>query len=351
MACARRWSSGDVSFRVVDEPFGSRTRVLLSPARTPGDARVPGRRFARAPAEALGQAPGCGDGARSIVASPSCASSCCRWDARAACSRTSETSPRVACSRRSTRASRREPLIRDGALSWEFAPRVCGSRSRISRGARAGAEERRCRFGDLSRRAGRQSVRAAAWARAFGASEQGGFELKSGKRRKQTGTFFTPRALTEVVVQRALEPLQRRIRSSSHRAHDFVIDFRVCDPAVGGGAFLLEVMRALSRATRRAREQRERRRALVTRVVHGVDVNPIAVAVAEAALCLFVADPDFSLARGGQESARGRRLARSTLCAFDGTRQAAQGPSRRRARGWISSPNSRRSSSAVGSIW
>jgi methylase of polypeptide subunit release factors len=127
----------------------------------------------------------------------------------------------------------------------------------------------------------------------------GGFELKSGKRRKQTGTFFTPRALTEVVVERALEPLHRRIRSSSHRAHDFVIDYRVCDPAVGGGAFLLQVMRALSlRPGERA--DSARRRALVTRVVHGVDVNPIAVAVAEAALCLYVAEPAFSLHDAGK---------------------------------------------------
>jgi len=130
-------------------------------------------------------------------------------------------------------------------------------------------------------------------------TEPGRFELESGKRRKQTGTFFTPRALTEVVVQRALEPLERRIRGSSHRAHDFVIDFRVCDPAVGGGAFLLEVMRALS-AQRGVVANKDRLRALVTRVVHGVDVNPVAVAVAEAAFCLFVADADFPLHQAGE---------------------------------------------------
>jgi len=39
--------------------------------------------------------------------------------------------------------------------------------------------------------------------------ERGLLELASGTKRKQTGTFFTPRALTEVVVSRALEPLER----------------------------------------------------------------------------------------------------------------------------------------------
>jgi len=126
-----------------------------------------------------------------------------------------------------------------------------------------------------------------------------GFELGSGKRRKQTGTFFTPKKLTEVVVSSALEALERRIGASSHRAHDFVLDFRACDPAVGGGAFLLQVARALS-SRPSASPAVERRRLLATRVVHGVDINPIAVAVAEAALCLFVEDPGLSLADAGR---------------------------------------------------
>ena len=125
------------------------------------------------------------------------------------------------------------------------------------------------------------------------------FELSSGKKRKQTGTFFTPRALTEIVVTRALEPFDRRVKSSSHRAHDFVLEFKVCDPAVGGGAFLLEVARALvSRSG--SQSNLARRRAIVCSVLYGVDVNPTAVAVAEAALCLFVADPDLSFAEAGK---------------------------------------------------
>jgi len=189
-------------------------------------------------------------------------------------------------------------LIRDGALCWDFAPAFAGVeaafRAELEEGLRSdGVDLAACPaelVGNLYELLLGEGVRH---------SEQGGFELKSGKRRKQTGTFFTPRALTEVVVKRALEPLQRRIRSSSHRAHDFVIDFRVCDPAVGGGAFLLEVMRELQLQPG-ARPSAERRRALVTRVVHGVDVNPIAVAVAEAALCLFVADPALTLQEAGK---------------------------------------------------
>jgi N-6 DNA Methylase len=130
-------------------------------------------------------------------------------------------------------------------------------------------------------------------------NERGAFELASGTKRKQTGTFFTPRALTEVVVARALSPLERRIRDSSHRAHDFVSDFRVCDPAVGGGAFLVEVARALM-ARPGLQTTSARRRSLVTSVLYGVDINPVAVAVAEAAFCLFVADPRLPLEEAGK---------------------------------------------------
>jgi hypothetical protein len=129
-------------------------------------------------------------------------------------------------------------------------------------------------------------------------SEQGRFELATGARRKQTGTFFTPRALTEVVVARALEPLQRRIRDSAHRSHDFVLDFRICDPTVGGGAFLVQAARALLEQPG-SQSTTARRRSIATRVMYGVDINPIAVAVAEAALCLFVCDPKLPLAAAG----------------------------------------------------
>jgi len=218
-------------------------------------------------------------------------------------------------------------VIRDGAPRWQFARAFAGAeaafRVELEEGLQSdGVDLEACPaelVGNLYELLLGEGVRQ---------NEQGGFELKSGKRRKQTGTFFTPRALTEIVAKRALEPLQRRIRSSSHRAHDFVLDFRVCDPAVGGGAFLLEVMRALEPGERASRQ---RRRALVTRVVHGVDVNPIAVAVAEAALCLFVADADFPLQEAGKNLRVGDALLGPpyALSASSGARKAEPKASQR----------------------
>lgn len=202
-----------------------------------------------------------------------------------------------------------KPVIRDGALSWEFGPAFAGAEAAFEAELDAGLRSDGVDFaacpaelvGNLYELLLAESVRR---------DPERGFELESGKRRKQTGTFFTPRALTEIVVERALAPLspRRGSRSASRGAEpssaafDFALDLRVCDPSVGGGAFLLQVMRALlsqPSAPTSAQPSAERRRELVTRVVHGVDVNPTAVAVAEAALCLFVEDPSLSLHAAG----------------------------------------------------
>ncbi len=65
----------------------------------------------------------------------------------------------------------------------------------------------------------------------------------------------------------------------------------VCDPSVGGGAFLLAAARRMlgSGASVRA----------VVGGLAGVDVEPLAVAAAEAALALFAAERGFTVAPGG----------------------------------------------------
>ncbi len=56
-------------------------------------------------------------------------------------------------------------------------------------------------------------------------------------RRKDTGTFYTPRAMTEYLVRRTLAPLVRG------RAPEAVLSLRVVDPAMGSGAFLVAACR------------------------------------------------------------------------------------------------------------
>lgn len=122
--------------------------------------------------------------------------------------------------------------------------------------------------------------------------------LTRGKRRKRSGSFYTPQALTEPSVGRALERiLAAAARDDPERAAASLAAQRVCDPALGGGAFLLETLRqlagALAGAWRRAGRTAEAlgaRRVVATQCLYGADSNELAVAVAEASLWLEVGD-------------------------------------------------------------
>ena len=114
------------------------------------------------------------------------------------------------------------------------------------------------------------------------------------ERRKATGSFYTPRALTEYLVRRALAPLVDQASSQQ------ILAIRVVDPAMGSGAFLVAACRYLATAyeTALVREgavtthdlseaDRARfRRAIAQRCLYGVDVNPMAVQLARLSLWL-----------------------------------------------------------------
>jgi len=119
-------------------------------------------------------------------------------------------------------------------------------------------------------------------------------------RRKQTGTFYTPQPLAELVVRRTLAPLV------AGRTSDGILSLRVVDPAMGSGAFLVAACRFLADAFERALVEEGRRaphdvdegeragirRLVAERCLAGVDLNPVAVQVARLSLWLA------TLARG-----------------------------------------------------
>jgi methylase of polypeptide subunit release factors len=112
--------------------------------------------------------------------------------------------------------------------------------------------------------------------------------LMSRERRRGLGTYFTPRELLEAVVGRALDALDRNALSGAR-------PLRVLDPAVGSGAFLLETLRQLERRLPPAQGESlaARRRAIVRDSLFGVDVDPMAVRLAELRLWLaLVVDDD-----------------------------------------------------------
>ncbi len=114
--------------------------------------------------------------------------------------------------------------------------------------------------------------------------------LMADGRRRAAGAYYTPPSLLTEVVAAALDAALAGAGAS-------VRTIRVLDPAVGSGAFLLEVLEQLDahRAVELPREPAtERRRAIVRDCLFGVDVDPMAVRLAELRLWLALVVDDAS---------------------------------------------------------
>src|SRR6185295_6610378 len=61
--------------------------------------------------------------------------------------------------------------------------------------------------------------------------------------RRRSGSHYTPRSLTEPIVSKTLEPVLARL--GPHPTPEQLLDLKVCDPAMGSGAFLVEACRQL----------------------------------------------------------------------------------------------------------
>ena len=113
-------------------------------------------------------------------------------------------------------------------------------------------------------------------------------------RRKATGTFYTPRTLTDFIVRRTLAPLVAGAGSGD------ILKLRVLDPAMGSGAFLVSACRYIAAAYEQAllreggcsehdlddRDRAGFRRMVAQRCLYGVDSNPVAVQLGRLSLWL-----------------------------------------------------------------
>jgi hypothetical protein len=117
--------------------------------------------------------------------------------------------------------------------------------------------------------------------------------------RRRTGSHYTPRSLTEPIVRHALEPAFERLGTDA--TPDQILDLKVCDPAMGSGAFLVEACRAIGERLVKAWERwpaqkpaipvdededLHARRLVAQRCVYGVDKNPLATDLAKLSLWL-----------------------------------------------------------------
>jgi hypothetical protein len=117
--------------------------------------------------------------------------------------------------------------------------------------------------------------------------------------RRSTGSHYTPRSLSEKVVRRTLEPILACLGDAPKAEQ--ILTLKVCDPAMGSGAFLVEACRflgdAVVEAWRRSGElpaliEKEgnallhAKRLVAQRCLYGVDKNAAAVELAKLSLWL-----------------------------------------------------------------
>lgn len=154
---------------------------------------------------------------------------------------------------------------------------------------------------------------------------EGAFIVTTGSDRRETGTHYTPKSLTETIVDETLTPIAYQGPAEGAPREQWVLkspaellDLKICDPAMGSGAFLVQVCRWLADRLIEAWSKVEgsgktvsvdgeildapdakeplpldadtrtmiARRLIAERCLYGVDLNPLAVELAKLSIWL-----------------------------------------------------------------
>lgn len=132
----------------------------------------------------------------------------------------------------------------------------------------------------------------------------GGMLLQPGEERRRSGSHYTPRSLTEPIVQTTLRPVLEALGPAPRP--EVILGLKVCDPAMGSGAFLVEACRALGDVLLASWQSHglpedlpenedpvlHARRLVAQRCLYGVDKNPFAVDLARLSLWLVTLAKD-----------------------------------------------------------
>ncbi len=138
---------------------------------------------------------------------------------------------------------------------------------------------------------------------------RGAMVLQPGRDRRASGSHYTPRSLTEPIVRRTVGPVLERLTDGGTLTPEAVLALKVCDPAMGSGAFLVEACRQLGDALLEAWQKHGggvqgvtdddaivfARRVVAQRCLYGVDRNPVAVELAKMSLWLATLAKDHPL--------------------------------------------------------
>ena len=122
--------------------------------------------------------------------------------------------------------------------------------------------------------------------------------LQPSDERRRSGSHYTPRILTGPIVRKTLEPVLKAL--GERPTPEQILRLKVCDPAMGSAAFLVEACRQLGDALVEAwhahgsaptippdeDEVLHARRLIAQRCLYGVDKNPLAVDLGKLSLWL-----------------------------------------------------------------
>lgn len=136
----------------------------------------------------------------------------------------------------------------------------------------------------------------------------GALYLQPGEERRRSGSHYTPRALTKPIVETTLRPVLEAL--GEHPTAEQILSLKLCDLAMGSGAFLVEACRQLAEKLVEAWEWERSsgieakfpapteeplliaRRLVAQRCLYGVDKNPFAVNLAKLSLWLVTLAKD-----------------------------------------------------------
>ncbi|MDX2572218.1 class I SAM-dependent DNA methyltransferase, partial [Streptomyces scabiei] len=159
----------------------------------------------------------------------------------------------------------------------------------------------------------------------------------SGRDRQTSASYYTPESLTKVTVQLALQQLL----TEGTEAKD-LLNWRICEPALGSGAFLNEAINQVAAEYLRRRQHElgrsidteqyavELQKAKAYIALHnsyGVDLNETAVELAEVSLWLNTMHPGMEAPWFGLHLRRGNSLI--------GGRREVYAPDRLKKGGWL----------------
>ncbi|WOD37217.1 Eco57I restriction-modification methylase domain-containing protein [Nodosilinea sp. E11] len=132
----------------------------------------------------------------------------------------------------------------------------------------------------------------------------GDLYLQPGEERRRTGSHYTPRKLTQPIVETTLRPIFEQL--GDRPTPEQILNLKVCDLAMGSAAFLVEACRQLAEKLVEAWDTHGQpadlpaavepllyaRRLVAQRCLYGVDKNPFAVNLAKLSLWLVTLAKD-----------------------------------------------------------